>query len=308
MTKHVLCTAAALMVAVAVSMPADAKGRKKQRLAPDAPVSEIVLEQPEMANAGDSAAYLFGITQSRGLRSYLQGQLGVDTAYLAAFVQGVMDRVGAESDDPAVKAYNAGQSVGGQVVQFTAKFRDDYYAADPAATISPVIVATGLMDGLLERNTTPLDSAAKTFSALMEERQKENLAAQYGGNRQLGEEFLANNKKRDGVIVLPSGLQYRIVEQGDGPIPTATQKVRVNYEGHLVDGTEFDSSYKRKEPATFAVNRVIKGWTEALCKMPVGSTWELYVPYDLAYGERETGKIKPYSTLIFTIELVEIVE
>lgn len=300
--------AALLVCMAAIALPSQAGGRKKKKLAANAPVSEIVLDQPTLANAGDSTAYLFGTTQSQGLRNYMVTELGVDTAYMAAFVQGLMDRVEAEGDDPATRAYNAGQGVGAQVVQFTKSFRNDYYSADPSATVSPVIVATAIVEGLLGRSNLSPDSAMIQFRAIMSERQKENLAAQYGGNKELGEQFLADNKKREGVIVLPSGLQYRIIEQGDGPVPTATQKVKVNYEGRLVDGTVFDSSYKRNEPSTFAVNRVIKGWTEALCKMPVGSKWELYVPYDLAYGEKETGKIKPFSTLIFTVELLEIVE
>ena len=307
MRKNIVM-ATLLICMVAICMPAQAGGKKKKKIAANAPVSEIVLDQPVLANAGDSTAYLFGTTQSQGLKNYMITELDVDTTYMAAFVQGLMDRVEAEDDDPATRAYNAGQGVGAQIVQFTKSFRNDYYAADPSATISPVIVATAIVEGLLLRSDMSPDSAMVQFRAIMSERQKENLAAQFGGNRQLGEEFLAENKKRDGVIVLPSGLQYRIIERGDGTIPTATQKVKVNYEGRLVDGTVFDSSYKRNEPSTFAVNRVIKGWTEALCKMPVGSKWELYVPYDLAYGEKETGKIKPFSTLIFTIELLEIVE
>ena len=110
----------------------------------------------------------------------------------------------------------------------------------------------------------------------------------------------------------PSGLQYKIITKGNGPVPADTSKVSVNYKGTLIDGTEFDSSYKRKDkngkskPATFRANQVIKGWTEALTMMPVGSKWELYIPYDLAYGSRNTGKIKPFSTLVFEVELLGI--
>ena len=105
-----------------------------------------------------------------------------------------------------------------------------------------------------------------------------------------------------------SGLQYKILTQGDGPVPTSLQKVKVNYEGRLIDGTVFDSSYNRGEPTEFAVNQVIPGWTEALCMMPVGSKWEIYIPQNLAYGERKAGSIPPYSTLIFTVELLSIVQ
>ena len=122
-----------------------------------------------------------------------------------------------------------------------------------------------------------------------------------------GQAFLEENKKRPGVVVLPSGLQYEIIKEGTGKKPQATDQVRCHYEGTLIDGTEFDSSYKRNEPTTFRANQVIKGWTEALTMMPVGSKWELYIPQELAYGSRETGgQIKPFSTLIFEVELVSI--
>ena len=129
----------------------------------------------------------------------------------------------------------------------------------------------------------------------------------YADNKAAGEKFLAENKTKEGVVTTPSGLQYKIITKGTGEIPADSSKVKVNYKGTLIDGTEFDSSYKRKEPATFRANQVIKGWTEALTMMPVGSKWELYIPQELAYGARETGgQIKPFSTLIFEVELVGI--
>ena len=299
---------AVAIVAMAIALPVSAKSKKKNKAADNPAPEEIVIDQPVLTSAADSAAWLFGYTQSQGLKNYIMTELKVDTAYLGAFVLGLQARIEAETEAPEDHAFNAGMEIGAQVVKMTKQFRDDYYAVDPGAKVSPALVTAALLEGFLGRSELVPDSAMKTFRTIMSDRQKENLAAQYGGNRELGEEFLAQNKKRDGVIVLPSGLQYRIIEQGEGPVPTATQKVKVNYEGHLVDGTEFDSSYKRKQPATFAVNRVIKGWTEALCKMPVGSKWELFVPQELAYGDRETGKIKPFSALIFTIELISIEE
>jgi len=128
----------------------------------------------------------------------------------------------------------------------------------------------------------------------------------YGANRIAGEEFLKANAKKDSVKVTPSGLQYKILTAGTGEMPKKEDKVKVNYEGHLIDGTEFDSSYKRGKPVTFPVGQVIAGWTEALCMMPVGSKWEIYVPQNLAYGDREQSKIPPFSCLIFTVELLEI--
>jgi FKBP-type peptidyl-prolyl cis-trans isomerase FklB len=136
-------------------------------------------------------------------------------------------------------------------------------------------------------------------------------AAVAAANKATGDQFLAANKAKDGVVTLPSGLQYKILKEGTGPKPAATDEVVCNYRGTLIDGTEFDSSYKRGTPATFPVDKVIKGWTEALQLMPVGSKWELFVPSNLAYGERGAGQrgadvIAPNSTLIFEVELMSI--
>ena len=131
----------------------------------------------------------------------------------------------------------------------------------------------------------------------------------YGDNIEKGENFLAENGKREGVVTTKSGLQYEIIKKGNGATPTANDKVRVHYHGTLIDGTVFDSSIDRGEPAEFGVSQVIKGWTEALQLMPVGSKWKLYIPYDLAYGDREVSEeIKLYSTLIFEVELLDIVK
>jgi FKBP-type peptidyl-prolyl cis-trans isomerase FklB len=136
------------------------------------------------------------------------------------------------------------------------------------------------------------------------ERQALNKERLYGPNRVAGEKFLEENKVKDGVKTTASGLQYKVLTMGTGEIPTITSKVNVDYEGKLIDGKVFDSSYERGQPTSFRVNQVIKGWTEALQLMPVGSEWELYIPYQLAYGENEAGKtIKPYSALIFKVKL-----
>lgn len=128
-------------------------------------------------------------------------------------------------------------------------------------------------------------------------------------NKVKGAKFLEENKKRKGVTTLPSGLQYEVMTQGTGPKPTTADQVKVHYHGTLIDGTVFDSSVQRGQPATFGVTQVIKGWTEALQLMPVGSKWKIYLPYDLAYGEQGAGgKIGPYETLIFEVELLEIVK
>ena len=129
----------------------------------------------------------------------------------------------------------------------------------------------------------------------------------YTQNKASGEAFLAENAKKEGVTVLPSGLQYEVITAGNGKKPSATDRVQCHYEGTLIDGTIFDSSIKRGEPAVFGVNQVIKGWVEALQLMEEGAKWRLYIPYDMAYGEHGAGEmIPPYSALIFDVELIKV--
>lgn len=156
----------------------------------------------------------------------------------------------------------------------------------------------------------PFEEAAKLldkYFAEIEARQKSEAAAMGAAMKKEGEEFLAANSRKEGVVTLPSGLQYRVVKEGSGKKPGASDRVRCHYSGKFVDGTEFDSSYKRNEPAVFGVNQVIPGWTEALQLMSEGSEWELYIPYNLGYGEHGApGAIPPYSTLVFKVELIEV--
>jgi FKBP-type peptidyl-prolyl cis-trans isomerase len=177
--------------------------------------------------------------------------------------------------------------------------------------VDPNILLRGLKDALAGGKTALTEDQAR--AALMEVqnemRKKQQAEMQVAGeaSKKEGDAFLAANKAKEGVVTLPSGLQYKILTQGTGPKPTATDSVVCNYRGTLINGTEFDSSYKRGEPATFPVSGVIKGWTEALQLMPVGSKWQLFVPSDLAYGERSPGpEIAPDSTLIFEVELLSI--
>ena len=133
-----------------------------------------------------------------------------------------------------------------------------------------------------------------------------NMEKEYGPNKEAGEKFLAANKKKPGVVTLPSGVQYKVIKEGNGPMPKDTSMVKVNYEGKTIDGKVFDSSFKRGQAVDLRANQVIKGWTEALVHMPAGSVWEVYIPQQLAYGEREQGQIKPFSVLIFKIELISV--
>jgi FKBP-type peptidyl-prolyl cis-trans isomerase FklB len=177
--------------------------------------------------------------------------------------------------------------------------------------VDPKVLAQGLQDALAGGKTLLSEDEARTtlteLQGEMRKKQQEMMQQAADTNKKDGAAFLAANKAKDGVVTLPSGLQYKILTAGTGPKPTATDSVVCNYKGTLVDGKEFDSSYKRGQPATFPVSGVIKGWTEALQLMPVGSKWQLVVPSDLAYGERGQGPdIGPNATLIFEVELISI--
>ncbi len=177
--------------------------------------------------------------------------------------------------------------------------------------VDPSLVAEGLKDAMGDGKTRLTEEEAKTVLTEVQnevrEQQQEKIKEAAGKNKTEGEKFLAENKSKEGVVTLPSGLQYKILKEGTGPKPTAADTVVCNYKGTLLDGTEFDSSYKRGQPATFPVSGVIKGWTEALQLMPVGSKWQLFIPSDLAYGPRGAGaEIGPDATLIFEVELISI--
>jgi FKBP-type peptidyl-prolyl cis-trans isomerase len=177
--------------------------------------------------------------------------------------------------------------------------------------VDPNIMARGLKDALAGGKTLLTEEEARAAITAVQNdmREKQQAKMQVAGdaNKKEGEAFLADNKSKEGVVALPSGLQYKVLKEGNGPKPTATDSVVCNYRGTLINGTEFDSSTKHGGPATFPVNGVIKGWTEALQLMPVGSKWQLFVPSDLAYAERGDGAdIGPNATLMFEVELVSI--
>ena len=181
---------------------------------------------------------------------------------------------------------------------------------DPAMKINFGVLIEGIQDALTGQckiNDEQMKSVLNAFNQKIVAKRNADLNVAKEKNKKLGEEFLAENKKKPGVVTLPDGLQYRVLITGTGSSPKATDKVKVNYKGTLINGKVFDSSYERKEPATFPVNQVIKGWTEALQLMHVGDKWELYVPSELGYGENGAGNmIEPNSVLIFEVELLDI--
>ena len=254
----------------------------------------------------DSLSYAIGMARTEGLTQYLMQQ-GVDTTQMAEFIKGFNE--GATKIDKKDAAYMTGMQIGQMVSkQWVEGFNQQIFGNDSTQSLSRENMLAGFIAGVMGKNNVMDKAAAEVYMRESMEAIKEKaLAVKYADNKAEGEKFLAENKTKEGVVTTPSGLQYKIITEGKGEIPADTCKVKVNYKGTLIDGTEFDSSYKRNEPTTFRANQVIKGWTEALTMMPVGSKWELYIPQELAYGSRETGgQIKPFSTLIFEVELVSI--
>lgn len=254
----------------------------------------------------DSLSYSIGMAQTQGLKGYLTGRLDVDTAYMAEFIKGLNE--GANKTSKKDIAYMAGLQIGQQISnQMMKGINQELFAGDSTKTISKDNFMAGFIAGTLEKGGVMTMEAAQEYTrTAMETIKAKAMEEKYADNKAAGEKFLAENKTKEGVKTTESGLQYKVITEGKGEIPADTCKVKVNYKGTLIDGTEFDSSYKRNEPSTFRANQVIKGWTEALTMMPVGSKWELYIPQELAYGSRESGQIKPFSTLIFEVELVGI--
>ena len=283
MKKMIAITALALLASAAVNTAEAAKKNKKVAAAPV--VTPIVL-----ATGSDSVSYTAGMAVTGGLISYLNTQQGVDTAYMADFIRGFKEAVG-NAVTPHMKT--------GMKNEFT----------DTPDSIISTVFFRGFTDALSGDTTHFQQEAAENFFRLKQQTNKEAKEEKlYGPNRDAGYKFLEENAKKDSVIVTPSGLQYKVLVQGNGQVPQSTDKVMVNYEGRLIDGTVFDASAKHGDkPAEFTPTQVIKGWTEALTMMPVGSKWRLFIPQDLAYGERNAGQIKPYSALIFDVELVGIV-
>lgn len=183
-----------------------------------------------------------------------------------------------------------------------------YYYMTDSIDIDPVLLAKGMLDAKDGKNTLDEQSAQGYVMTYMQKRQADQMKKMYGKNVDEGEKFLADNKAREGVQETSSGLQYEVITMGNGPKPVATDMVKVHYTGTLLDGTKFDSSLDRGEPAQFGVNQVIQGWQEGIQLMPAGSKFKFFIPYELAYGEQGTGPIPPFATLVFEVELIEIVK
>ena len=297
-TKIILMTLVALLCMGATA--ATKKQRKGKKAAKE------VAERVDTVSV-DTFSYLLGMANSNGLKAYLSQRMGIDTAYVEDFLKGFQQKELTEADKRE-KARLAGMEIREQVetqVWSNANRQID----DSVDVLNHEQFIKGFQNGIFPVDTTfSMDSAQSLVQKQMAYYHKVKMEKKYGANRLAGEQFLKLNAKQDSVQTTASGLQYKVITMGTGEKPQKTDRVKVDYEGRLIDGTVFDSSYKRGKPATFPVGQVIAGWTEALCMMPVGSKWEVYVPQELGYGDREQQKIPPFSCLVFTIELHEIVK
>ena len=249
----------------------------------------------------DTVSYAIGMAQTQGLKDYLVGRLGIDTTYMDDFIKGLNEGANA-GDDKKKAAYYAGIQIGQQIIN------NELFGDDSTKTISLKNFMAGFVAGTTGKGgLMTVDSAQQVAQDMMRTIKAKSMEKEFGPNKEAGEKYLAANAKKEGVKTFEDGVQYKVIKEGTGALPKDTSLVKVHYEGKTIDGKVFDSSYERGKPAEFRANQVIKGWTEALVHMPAGSIWEVYIPQELAYGERQQGAdIKPFSALIFKIELIEV--
>lgn len=298
MKKIILLALAVVVSAATVTTTAKDKKDKKKKGA----TTEQMLP---LVTPADSASYAAGYSATEGLTSYLVHQVGVDTAYMADFI-GAFKEAMTMSADPKFTARAAGYQIAEMVSKRIYPGQQQKYNGAEADTLTAAHFNEGFVAALLGDTAVFNVQTARDFFF---NKSEQNTAARNAAWDEENKAWLLNNSQQPDVVTLPSGLQYKVIKQGTGKVPVSTDKVVVKYEGKTIDGNVFDSSYKRKpDTSSFRCDQVIKGWTEALTQMPVGSEWELYIPQELAYGTRQAGQIKPLSTLIFKVELIGIEE
>lgn len=287
-----------LVASVGTTAFASKKDKKKDKKAQ----AELPLT---LATPSDSTSFAAGYAATSGLLPYLTNQLHVDTAYMADFVRGYREAL-AQAKDPAYVAYIAGCNIAAQASeQIFPNMSRDLTGTNDSIVARPFY--EGFIAGVKQDTTVyKMAGARERF----EHRRTAAIELRNRIYKQENEAWLKSNATKPGVVTTASGLQYKVLKTGTGPMPKATDKVEVVYEGKTINGKVFDATAKHggKKTDSFRCDQVIKGWTEALTNMNVGSKWEIYIPQNLAYGSRDAGEIKPYSTLIFTVELVGIEE
>ncbi len=270
---------------------------KKQKKDTKKTVAAATLTPALKAVDGKTFSYALGVAQGESLKQYLVSQMGVDTAYMDDVFRGVS----APNDEAAkkAKAFAAGLQIAEINKRNLPMIAEQATSKNDSTYMDEAVFVQGLKEAIAGKSTISRDSASKVIEGQFKYKQE----TWKNENTQ----WLANNANVKGVKTLPSGLQYAVRTEGKGAIATDSTEVEVNYEGKLIDGTVFDSSYKRGKAATFRPDQVIKGWREALTLMPEGSVWELYIPSELGYGERGQGRDIPgNSTLIFTVEVMKV--
>ena len=291
---------ALLVAAGSVFNTASAQSKKKGNQNAKWTVVECNDGAVVLTSPSDTLSYAAGMSMTRGLDDYLVNQFGVTPAQMPDFLRGLRQGI-ANRKDSAFAAYVAGLLISSQVDKtmlpnIASKFEGT------SAPINPDMLYKGFV-AALAKDSTVLKQA--TAEEIFEKKEVELKAQKDAEIKAKNEAYLEENKKKEGVVTMADGLQYRIIKKGDGPMPTAADRVQVIYEGKTIDGKVFDATSRHGvEFDTFNVGGLIKGWTEALQMMPVGSKWEIVIPQHLAYGERGAGRdIGPFSTLIFTLEL-----
>ena len=298
--KKTLLLAMLIIAGATVTTATAAKTDKKNKNCKTTTLQPVVL-----TNGIDSLCYALGFSQSNGLKSYISNQLKVDTTYMDAFIEGFLSVANTQLTEEEAARF-AGHSIGLQVSKtMIPSMEKDIKAADAALVFDRNAFLSAFVSGISDKQALITNEQAQQISRekMMQLKEQANERV-----KKAGEDFLAENAKKEGVVVLPSGLQYKVLKEGTGIVPKEDDKVRVTYEGRLIDGTVFDASARHDATGvTFKPNQVIKGWTEALTMMPVGSKWQLFIPQNLAYGQRGAGQdIKPYATLIFDVEILGI--
>ena len=295
--KKSLVIAFAALAATALAATPGKKDKKQKKAAPTEQQAPV-----QLISQSDSLSYAAGVYTTRGLMDYVKQQYGVDSTSIQAFVEGIKEGL-ARRGDKQFDAHNAGLQIA-QMLETRIYPNVANDVKDTKLTIDSITFNRGFVDAVLGDTTVMQNTAANRYFETTISAAKKQAEEAYKAEN---EAWLKQNATKPGVKTLPSGLQYKVLTEGTGATADKDDEVTVRYEGHTIDGNEFDSSYKRNPNTTkFRPNQVIKGWTEALCMMPEGSKWELYIPQDIAYGSRRAGQIKPYSTLIFTVEVVKV--
>ena len=295
--KKVMVLALAVFATTAFAFTPAKKDKKVKKNAPTEQAAPA-----QLISQSDSLSYAAGMYTTRGLMDYVKQQFGIDSTNMQAFVEGLKEGIASRNDKQAV-ARGAGLQIA-QMLETRIYPNVNNDVKGTPLTLDSVTFNQGFVAAVLGDTTVMSHDAANKYFETTMKAAKQKAEEEYKAEN---EAWLKQNATKPGVVTLPSGLQYKVITEGKGAVASKDDEVTVRYAGHTIDGKEFDSSYKRNpNTTTFRPDQVIKGWTEALCMMPEGSKWELYIPQNIAYGSRRAGQIKPYSTLVFTVEVVKV--